>query len=55
MIEWMAQADTPKEDSTFARMNDQPQILFSNKMTHYFIEWIEWATPSGILKKNILP
>ena len=53
MIEWMAQADTPKEASTFARMNGQPQILFSSKMTRYFIEWIEWATPSGILKENI--
>ena len=48
MKELMAQAGTPKEASTFARMNGRPQLLFSNKITHYFIEW---TTPSGILKK----
>ena len=51
MKEWMAQADPPKEASTFARMNSRPQLFFSNKMTHYFIDWM---TPSGLLKKNIL-
>ena len=49
MKEWMAQTDPPKEASMFARMNDRPRLLFSNKMTHYFIEW---ETPSGLLKKK---
>ena len=49
---WMAQADRPKEAITFERMNGQPQFLFSNKMTHYFIEW---TTPSGLLKKIHYP
>ena len=48
----MTQADPPKEASTFERMNGRPQLLFSNKMTHYFIEWT--SGPSGLLK-NILP
>ena len=52
MKEWMAQADPPKEASTFARINSRPQLFFSNKMTHYFIDWM---TPSGLLKKNVLP
>ena len=34
MKQWMAQADPTKEASPFERMNDQPQLLFSNKMTH---------------------
>ena len=46
--ECMAQADPPKEVSMFERMNGRSQLLFLNKMTHYFIEWI---TPSGLLKK----
>ena len=49
MKEWMAQADPPKEASTFARMNGRSQLLFSNKMSHYFIEL---TTPSGLLKKS---
>ena len=52
MKKWMAQAYLPKEASKFARMNDLPQLLFSNKMTHYFIEW---TTPSGLLKKIYFP
>ena len=52
MKEWMAEAYLPKEASKFARMNDLPQLLFSNKMTHYFIEW---TTPSGLLKKIYFP
>ena len=48
----MAQADPPKEASTFARMNDRLQLLFSNKMTYYFIES---TTPSGLLKKIYYP
>ena len=48
----MAQADRPKEAITFERMNGQSQFLFSNKMTHYFIEW---TTPSGLLKKIHYP
>ena len=49
MKEWMALADPPKEASMFERMNGQPQLLVSNRMTHYFIEWM---TPSGLLKKT---
>ena len=52
MKELMAQADPPKEASKFATMNGRPQLLFSNEMTHFFIEW---ATTCGLLKKNILP
>ena len=52
MKEWIAQVDTPKDASTFARMNGRPQLLFSNKSTHYFIEW---TTPSGPLKKIYNP
>ena len=44
----MAQADPSKEVSMFERMNGRSQLLFLNKMTHYFIEWIN---PSGLLKK----
>ena len=44
----MAQPDPTKENKTFERMNGWPQLPFSNKMTHYFIEWM---TPSGLLKK----
>ena len=51
MKEWMAHADPPKETSTFERINGQPQLLFSNKMTHYFTEW---TTPSGFLKKKYI-
>ena len=40
MKEWMAHADPPKEASLFERMNGRPQLLFSNKMTHHFIEWM---------------
>ena len=47
MKEWTAQADLPKEVSTFERMNGRPQLLFSNKMTRYFIEWM---TLSDLLK-----
>ena len=52
MKKWIAQADPLKEASTFARMNDLPQLLFSNKLTHYFIEW---TIPSGLLKKIYYP
>ena len=48
----MAQADPPKEASTFARINSRLQLFFLNKMTHYFIDLM---TPSGLLKKNVLP
>ena len=48
MKEWMAQADPQKEASTVKKMNDQLLLLSSNKMTHYFQEWM---TASGILKK----
>ena len=36
MKEWMAQANPPKESSTFERMNDQLQLLSSKKITQYF-------------------
>ena len=52
MKEWMAQADPPKETSKFARINCRPQLVFSNKTTHYFIEY---TTPSGLLKKIYHP
>ena len=52
MKERMAQADPPKEASTSARMDGRPQLLFPHKMTHYFIEW---TTPSGLLKKIYYP
>ena len=45
MKEWTAQTDSPKTNSTFETVNGQPQLLSSNKMTHYFKEWI---TESGI-------
>ena len=48
MKEWMAQADPPKEARTFERMTGWPQLFFSDKMAHYFIEW---TTQNGILKK----
>ena len=52
MKEWIAQADPQKKASTFSRMNGRPQLFFSNKMTHYFIEW---TTPSGLFKKIYYP
>ena len=51
MKECKVQADPPKKASMFERMNGQSQLLFSNKMTHYFIEW---TTPSGLLKRYII-
>ena len=51
MKECMVQADPPKKASMFERMNGQSQLLFSDKMTHYFIEW---TTPSGLLKKRYI-
>ena len=36
MKEWMAQANPPKESSTFERVNDQLQLLSSKKITQYF-------------------
>ena len=50
MKEWMAQADPPKEASTFERVNDRSQLLSSNGMRHYFKEL---KTASGVLKKKI--
>ena len=38
MKEWMAQADLLKGARMFERMNGRPQLLFSNKLTHYLIE-----------------
>ena len=38
MKEWMAQADHPKEVSTFEKMNDRLNLLSSNKITKYFKE-----------------
>ena len=48
MKECMTQSDPPKEASTFERMIDRPQLLFSNKMIHYPIEW---TTSSSLLKQ----
>ena len=36
MKEWMAQANAPKESSTFERVNDRLQLLSSKKITQYF-------------------
>ena len=36
MKEWMAQADLPKEASTFEKMNGRLNLLSSNKITKYF-------------------
>ena len=44
----MAQADPPKEASTFERMNDRSQLLSANGMRHYFKEL---KTASGVLNK----
>ena len=49
MKQRMAQVDPPKEASMFERINGRSQLLFSNKMTPYFIEWM---TPSCLLKKT---
>ena len=46
--EWMAQGDPQKEASTVKKMNGRSLLLFSNKMSYYFKEWL---TPSGVLKK----
>ena len=35
----MAQVDPQKEASTFERINGQPQLLSSNKITYYFKKW----------------
>ena len=50
MKEWMAQANPPKESSTFERMNNWIQMLSSKKMTQYFKEW---TTPISVLKKTL--
>ena len=52
MKEQIAQADPQKEASAFERMNCQPQLLSSNKITHYFKIWTD---QSVVLKKNVLP
>ena len=49
MMESMAQADLPKEASKFARVNCRPQLLFSNKMTHFY------RMNDGLLKKIYCP
>ena len=49
--EWMVQADPPKEANAVKKMNGRSLLLYSNKMTLYFKEWM---TASGALKKNIL-
>ena len=36
----MTQDDSPKEASTFERMNGRLQLLSSNKATQYFKEWM---------------
>ena len=48
----MGQVDHQKEACTLERMNSPSQLLFSNKITNYFIEW---TTPSGLLKKIYYP
>ena len=42
------QTNPPKDASMFETMNGQSELLISNKMTHYFIEW---TNPSGLLQK----
>ena len=46
MDELMGQTDPPKETSKVKKMNAWSLFLSSNKMTHYFKEWI-----SGVWKK----
>ena len=48
----VAQADPPKEASTFKRIKGRPHLLFSNKMGHYFVDW---TTPSGLFKEIYCP
>ena len=36
MKEWMAQANPPKESSTFGKVNDLLKLLSSKKITQYF-------------------
>ena len=48
----VAQADPPKEASTFKRIKSPPHLLFSNKMAHYFVDW---TTPSGLFKEIYYP
>ena len=50
MKEWMAQADPPKESSTFERMNGRLQLLSSKKIVQYFKEWI---TPITVSEKTL--
>ena len=47
MKKQIAEADPPKENSMFERMNGRPQLLFSSPL------FIEWITPSG--KKIFYP
>ena len=49
MKEMIAQADPQKEASTFGRMNGQPQVLSSNKITRFFTIGTD---ESGVLKKK---
>ena len=48
MKEQMAQADLEKRSQYFERMNGQPQLLSSNKITHYFKKWTA-EIDSGVL------
>ena len=48
MKEWM----TPKEASTFERMNGRLQLLFSNRITQHFKEYGQLQV---VFWKNILP
>ena len=50
MKKWIAEAYPPKEAGKFARMNCRSQLLFLNKMTHFFLEC---TAPSGLLKRFI--
>ena len=51
MKKWMAQGHSSKEVSTVKEMNGRPLLLSSNKMAHYFKEWM---TPDSVLKKYIV-
>ena len=46
---WMAHADSPKEASTVKKMNGQPQLLSSDKMTQYFKEQTKLCFEKNIL------
>ena len=52
MKDLITQADLQKGANASERMNGQPQLLSSKKITHYFEIWTD---ESCVLKENVLP